>query len=194
VIGIKKAALWLRVSDDQQDEANQAAALEQFCSRHGYEIARRFELHDVSAWKQGNPGAEHKAAVKEALAGAWRGEYHALVVWALDRLTRQGAEDTLRLVRELAERGCTLYSVQEPWLNTTPAIRDVLVAFARWNAQQESARKSERVKAGMARAKVKGATIGGRKAGARDSQKRDTAGYRARWERERATKAAAAGG
>jgi len=53
-----------------------------------------------------------------------------LVAWSLDRLTREGAEGALRLVRQLRERGCTLMTVQQPWLNGTPEIQDVLLAFA----------------------------------------------------------------
>jgi DNA invertase Pin-like site-specific DNA recombinase len=57
----------------------------------------------------------------------------------LDRITREGAEGALRLIRQLRERGCTLVSVQESWLNGSPEVQD---SFAGWMAQQESARHS----------------------------------------------------
>ncbi len=38
------------------------------------------------------------------LADAHRGEFSVLVVWAVDRLCRQGIEELLRLIRELRER------------------------------------------------------------------------------------------
>ena len=46
-----------------------------------------------------------------------------------------------------------MVSVKESWLNGSPEIQDVLVAFAGWMAEQESARRSERIKAGLARRK-----------------------------------------
>ena len=67
---------------------------------------------------------------------AYRGEFRVLIVWALDRLTRGGAEDALRLIRQFRERGCIIVSIQETWLNGNPEIQDSLVAFAGWMAQQ----------------------------------------------------------
>jgi hypothetical protein len=72
----------------------------------------------------------------------------------------KGAEDALRLIRQFRERGVTLVSVQEPWLNSSPEITDVLVGFAGWMGQQESARCSERIKAGIARRAAEGGHTG----------------------------------
>jgi DNA invertase Pin-like site-specific DNA recombinase len=46
--------------------------------------------------------------------------------------------------------------VRESWLNGSPEVQDVLVAFAGWMAQMESRRKSERIKAGLARRQAEG--------------------------------------
>jgi DNA invertase Pin-like site-specific DNA recombinase len=75
-------------------------------------------------------------------------------------------------------------SVQESWLNNSPQIQDVLVAFAGWMAQQESNRRSERIRAGLARRKAEGKQVG-RQVGAKDKKSRKRSGYVARWERER---------
>jgi DNA invertase Pin-like site-specific DNA recombinase len=100
---------------------------------------------------------------------------------ALDRLTRAGAEETLALLRRFRERGVTVLSVQEPWLNSSPDIADVLVAFHGWIAEQESRRRSERVRAGLARRKAEGKPLG-RQVGATDKKPRKRSGYVARWE------------
>jgi DNA invertase Pin-like site-specific DNA recombinase len=168
---MKDTAAWFRVSGDDQRSDNQIPEVERFCAHHGLRIVRRFVLHD-SAWQNGTGGPEYQAAVREAKASAWAGEFEVVVVWALDRITRLGAEDALRLIREFRERGCTLLSVKEDWLNGSPEIVDVLVAFAGWQAQQESQRRSERVRAGMARAKAEGKVIGGRKLGAKNKPRR----------------------
>jgi DNA invertase Pin-like site-specific DNA recombinase len=160
-----RAAAWCRVSTDEQDAANQHAATAQFCQHHGYEVVRTFTVDD-SAWKDGTGGKEYQAAVAEVMDAAHRGEFNVLVVWALDRLTREGAEGALRLIRRLRERGVTLVSVQESWLNGAPEVQDILVSFAGWMAQQESQRKSERVRAGLERRKAQGLPVG-RAAGSR---------------------------
>ncbi len=177
----KKAAIWARVSTDHQHEENQVPDLERFCAHHGYEITRRYLLSDVSAYN----GA-HRETLKRALDDAWRGEFSVIVVWALDRITREGAEGALRIIRQFRERGCVVLSVQESWLNGSPEVQDVLVAFAAWIAQQESARRSERIKAGLARRRAEGKPVGGRKPGSKDRKPRQTAGYVAAWERRRA--------
>jgi len=72
-----------------------------FCEAHGLRV-REFRFAD-SAWKGG--GAEYKTALTEALDAAWGGEFTAIVVWSLDRITRSGAEGALRFVRTFRERG-----------------------------------------------------------------------------------------
>lgn len=174
-LGMAKAAVWIRVSTSHQDTANQLPAIEQFCQHRGYEIVRTFVVSD-SAWQGGKPGGDYRAALKEAMAAAHRGEFGVVVCWALDRLTREGAEGLLRLLREFDERGCTVMSVQEDWLSGSPTIRDVMVAFAGWTARQESDRRSERIKAGLEKRKAAGHTLG-RPAGAKDRRKRSSRGY-----------------
>jgi DNA invertase Pin-like site-specific DNA recombinase len=169
------AAVWLRVSTDDQETDNQVPDIERFLAHHGYTEARRFVVDD-SAFKDDTGGPEYRAKLQAALDGAWRGQYRVIVVWALDRITRLGAEAALRLVRQFRERGVTLLSVQESWLNSSPEITDVLVAFAGWTAQQESKRRSGRIRAGIARRKAQGGHVG-RKSGARDAKPRRTAGY-----------------
>ncbi len=175
-----KAAIWLRVSTTEQDESNQLPALERFAAHHGHEITTTYELEE-SAWNGGN--GVYKTTLQRALDDAWQGKFSVIIVWALDRLTRDGAEGALRIIRMFRERGCTVVSVQESWLNGSAEVQDVLVAFAGWMAQQESARRSERVKAGIAKRRAAGLPVGGRKPGSKDKAPRDPRGYEAAWAR-----------
>lgn len=84
------------------------------------------------------------------LDDAHRGEFSVLVVWAVHRLCHQGIEELLRLIRELRERNVSLVSHQEPWLNGTDATTELLAAVAAWVARQESVRRSERIRTGLA--------------------------------------------
>jgi len=184
------AAVWRRVSTDEQRSENQVPEVERFASHHGYTITTTYALDD-SAWNGGKENSEYRAALKRALDDAWRGEFKVLIVWSLDRLTRGGAEDALRLLRQFRERGCTVVSVQESWLNGSAEVQDVLIAFAGWMAKQESDRKSARIKAGLAAKKARGEAVG-RQAGATDKKPRKRSGYVARWERERTARETAA--
>jgi DNA invertase Pin-like site-specific DNA recombinase len=116
------AALWLRVSTDEQDSGSQLPDLLQFTAHRGYAEAVRYELDD-SAWRDDTGGPLYRATIAQALADAHAGKFKVLIVWALDRITRLGAEDALRLIRQFRERGVTVLSVQEPWLNAAPRLR-----------------------------------------------------------------------
>lgn len=177
------AGVWIRVSTGHQDTENQLPDITSFAAHHAYVITQRYQVSE-SAWQGGKAGGEYQAELKRALDDAWAGEFSVLIVWALDRITREGAEGTLRIIRQLRERGCILVSVKEPWLNSSPMVQDVLVAFAGWMAQMESARRSERIKAGLERRKAQGKPVG-RQPGAADARPRRRSGYVARWERER---------
>ena len=58
-------------------------------------------------------GGIYKATLQQALDDAWKGKFSVLIIWSLDRLTRGGAEDALRVLRQFRQRGCTVVCVQE---------------------------------------------------------------------------------
>ncbi len=134
----------------------------------GYRETERYVVKD-SGWE---PGPEYKAELARLLADAHAGRFSVVVVWAADRLSREGIEPLLAIVRKLRAAGVAVVSVQEPWLDTTnPAVAELLLAIMAWLAQQESTRRSEQTKAGMARARAAGIHVG-RPAGARDKRPR----------------------
>jgi putative DNA-invertase from lambdoid prophage Rac len=175
-----RAAVWLRVSTGHQETDNQVPDVKRFAAHHGYDVAETYTVSE-SAWNGGKDGGEYRRTLKQALDDAHAGKFSVLIVWALDRITREGAEGALRIIRQFRERGCTVVSVKESWLNGSPEIQDVLVAFAGWMAQQESARRSGRIKAGLARRKAEGLAVG-RQPGATDKRARKRSGYVAAWE------------
>ncbi|HUC36935.1 MAG TPA: recombinase family protein [Acidimicrobiales bacterium] len=183
------AALWIRVSTTHQTTENQVPDLERFTEHHGYATTERYELSE-SAWNGGTEGGEYRATLQRALDDAWQGKFNVLAVWALDRITREGADGALRIIRQFRERGCTVVSVKESWLNGSPEIQDVLVAFAGWVAEQESRRRSERIRAGLERRRAEGKPVGGAvsKRG-RDRKPRRTEGYKQAWARRKLVEA-----
>ena len=95
-----RCAIWARVSTGDQETANQLAALRAEADRRGLEVAAEYVLEGVSAWT----GA-HREQLRQALDDARAGRFEVLLVWALDRLERGGIEPTLRVMRQLRERG-----------------------------------------------------------------------------------------
>ena len=79
-----------------------------------------------------------------------------IIVWALDRLSREGPLRVLALIDSLHRSGIKLVSVQESWTETAGDFSPVLLAITAWVAEWESKRKSERTRAGIARAQVNG--------------------------------------
>jgi len=186
--GAVRAAAWYRVSTGHQDTDNQVPDVEHFAAHHGYELAGTYTVSD-SAWKNGG-GAEYKAALQQALDDAWAGKFSVLIVWALDRIVRNGAEEALRIFRQFHERGCTVVSVKESWLNGSPEVQEILIAFGGWMAKRESDRRSERIKIGLNKRAAQGKPVG-RQPGSTDKGKRKRSGYVAAWEDGGARRAAA---
>ena len=175
-----KAALWIRVSTGHQTGENQLPELEKFAEHHGYELVERYQVAE-SAWNGGKDAGEYQKTLQKALDDAWQGKFSVLIIWALDRITREGAEGALRILRRFRDRNCSVVSVKESWLNGSSEVQDVLVAFAGWMAAQESTRRSERIRAGLARRKAEGKSVGGRVRGSKDKAPRRTDGYKQAW-------------
>lgn len=147
-----KAAIYIRVSTSDQDPRNQLPALRAIAKQRGHEVVEVIE-ETMSGAKQARPG------LTRLQAGAHRGAYQVVLVWAIDRLGRSmlAVMDTVRV---LDGYGVQVVSHQEAWLDTSGPTRPLLLAIFSWAAEQERARIIERTKAGMARARKEGKAIG----------------------------------
>lgn len=144
----RRAVLLGRVSttDKGQSTETQLAALREAAKRQGWQVVEEIPL-ELSGWSD-------KAADevrRRALQPIREGRADTLMVWALDRVTRRGIEAALSLLRELEEHlGGAFYSLQEPFLSTAAGngqTRQLILSLLAWVAEQESAHRSERVKA-----------------------------------------------
>jgi len=188
-----RAAIWARVSTADQQTENQLEVLRAWATRRDLDVVAELVTED-SAWAgakaQNGKGAAFDKARTALINGARLGEYDVVLVWAIDRLSRRGIEDTLATMRQLYGHGCDLWSHQEPWLVTSePHMRELLVSFMAWFAQAESQRRSERIRAGLARRKARGEPVGGavsRRGKDKRPGSRPRNGYVRAWERRRA--------
>ena len=104
----RRARLWLRVSNLDQQIENQRIALKSLCDQRGYTVDREYVADGVSAWT-----GDQRALLATALADARAGRVDVLVVLGLDRITREAAAEILRLTAEIRTVGVGIGPFQE---------------------------------------------------------------------------------
>jgi putative DNA-invertase from lambdoid prophage Rac len=82
-----------------------------------------------------------------------------IVVWKLDRAFRSVADGATTL-QSLRSCGCGIRSLQEPWIDTTTAIGEAMYHITLAWAQLEKKQLTERVRAGLDRARAEGKRLG----------------------------------
>lgn len=138
-----------------QDTENQIVQLRGYAATQGWEIAAEFV--DRKSGKSGD-----RDQFKELFEAAERKEFAIVLVWALDRFTREGILGTFNYIERLDKAGCKFCSLTEEHFRTTGQQGEIMIALAAWMAKQERIRISDRTKAGLAIARTKG-RVGGRK-------------------------------
>jgi DNA invertase Pin-like site-specific DNA recombinase len=150
-----RGALYVRVSTKEQTTENQERELRQWAQRLGLEV--------VAVYADTMSGARSdRAALAGVLTAAHRREFDVLLVWALDRVSREGIGRMVGYVEQLRTAGIRVLSHQEPWLDTGGPVGELVLAIFAWVAKQERERIGERVRAGQTRARAKGVHIGRR--------------------------------
>jgi DNA invertase Pin-like site-specific DNA recombinase len=135
-----KAGIWLRVSTGGQDEANQLPDVERHCYERGYDVTRRYKVHDRSAFK-----GEQDKALNAMLHDMRTGEIQVVVCWHSDRVERRGVEAMFKLLREIKEAGGKIEAVLEPQLGEMDMSGTAITALSAIMSNQESVKKSERM-------------------------------------------------
>lgn len=140
------------VADKGQDVENQLIQLREYCNRQNWKI---LEYMDQQTGKHGE-----RDAFKQLFEDASRRKFDVVVVWALDRFTREGVYETFDYVRKLTLNGVQFESYTEAHFRTTGPAGELMLAVAAWIAKQERLRISERTKVGMERASSAGIHCG----------------------------------
>ena len=149
-----KAALYLRISTDKQELENQLEPLKKFAKGRGLKVVQVYR--DMATGKNSN-----RPALNKMLKDAHRHAFDVIIVWALDRLSREGMSRTVQLIEMLERMGIGVISYSEPYLDTTNELaRNILLAVVSTLAKAERERISERTKAGLARVKRFGKKLG----------------------------------
>jgi len=177
----KRAVLYLRVStiDKNQDPENQKNPLLDFAKGLGYEVVGEYVDY-------ASGGSANRPQFQKMMKDAQQHKFDIVLVWALDRFSREGIRSTVKYLDTLKLNNVALKSFQEGWLDTSDeGVGELILYIFSWVAEQERKRLSERTKAGMAKAKANGKPIGKR---GKDKNGRKKSGYYLRWEKARKIK------
>jgi DNA invertase Pin-like site-specific DNA recombinase len=149
-----RAAIYLRVSRDDQTTENQRLVLARVAEHRGWLIVQTYADQGISGAK----GREQRPAFDAMLKDAVRRRYDILLVWSIDRLGRS----VLHVANALAEldaAGIRLYCDREGIDSSTPMGRAMIQMASVFGEQERSILRS-RVLAGLERVRAQGGRLG----------------------------------
>ena len=155
-----RAAIYARVSTSlklgRQNPDTQLLPLRQFVEAHAWKLTREY-VDDISAVKE-------RPRYSAMLAAARRREFDVVVVVRLDRIFRS-MKEFVNVIQSMSRYGvrfiCTDQPIDTDRNDPAGALLMTIIAAV---AEFERNLISERVKAGLARAKAQGKKLGGSKA------------------------------
>lgn len=147
-----RAALYARVSTEDQDEALQLDALKRLAEYREWEVIGAWVDHGVSSRQKTRAGLE---AMLEACR---KGEVDVVAVWRFDRFARSTLELTLAL-DEFNALGINFVSVTEAIDTSTPTGKMVFTVIGAM-AEFERSIIAERTRAGIQAAVARGSKPG----------------------------------
>jgi DNA invertase Pin-like site-specific DNA recombinase len=149
-----KAALYARVSTDEQTTENQLLELRAAAKRLGWVVVSEFVDHGIS----GARGRGGRPQLDAMLKGVARKDFDIVASWSVDRLGRS-LIDLVGLLQEMHAVGVDLYLHQQGINTTTPAGKAMFQMMGVF-AEFERSMIRERVKSGLDRARVSGTKSG----------------------------------
>ncbi len=153
-----RIAIYARVStsDKGQDTENQLRELRQFVSNKTAESwTLAGEYVDQASGKSAN-----RPEFQRLFRDAAERRFDLVLFWSLDRFSREGVVETLQHLERLKSNGISWWSFKEEFLRSVGPFADAVLAIIACIAKQERIRLSERVKAGLDRARSQGKVVG----------------------------------
>jgi DNA invertase Pin-like site-specific DNA recombinase len=150
-----RVAIYGRVStrDKGQEVENQLAQLREFAVRQGWTICCEYADRESGANRD-------RIEFQEMFRDAAHRRFDLLLFWSLDRFTREGVLETLTHLNRLTGAGVGYRSFTEPYFDSCGIFKDAVISILATIAKQERIRLSERVRAGLARARGRGKRLG----------------------------------
>lgn len=151
---MKRAALYVRVSTDQQTTENQLLVLNEVAQRSGWTVVHIFADEGIS----GSKGRDQRPGFNALHKAIARRDIDIVAAWSVDRLGRS-LPDLVGFLSDIQARGCDLYLHQQAIDTSTPSGR-MLFQMLGVFAEFERAIIASRIVAGQARARAKGVKFG----------------------------------
>ena len=151
---MKRAAIYARVSTDQQSVENQLQALHEVAARSGWTVVQVFTDEGISGAK----GRDQRPGFDALLKAVARREIDITMSWSVDRLGRS-LSDLVGFLSDLQAQGCDLFLHQQA-LDTSTASGRMLYGLLSLFADFERSMIASRVQAGVDRARAKGVRFG----------------------------------
>ena len=151
---MKRAVLYLRVSKQDQSIENQRSELERVANARGWRIVGTFKDEGIS----GAFGREVRAQYDAMLKQGVQAKYDVVMAWDVSSLSRS-LSDLVSTLDDLHACGIDLYLHQQAVDTTTPAGKAMFQMCGVF-AEFERGMLSERVKAGLNRARAEGKILG----------------------------------
>lgn len=139
----KRAAIYTRLSKDRPEErsrADQEADCRALLAAKGYEVVATF-----TDLESGYRRTAKRPGYQALLDGLAAGDFEAVAVWKLDRLTRQGIRQLAPLLDVLDATGAKLLSVHDS-IDTSTAMGEGMLGVIASMAKAESENISVRTK------------------------------------------------
>lgn len=148
-----RAAIYARVSTDTQTTENQLIQLRAWASELGYDLVAEY-VDCESGARDDRPG------LQKLLSDGNRRRFQTVLFWSLDRLTRGGVARTLAILQQFSARGLKFRSLQQDFIDTDGPFGELLIAVFAALADIERRQHAERTRAGLQRARLRGAHFG----------------------------------
>jgi len=157
-----KVAIYCRVSKDEKEKSNryqepenQLEPLKEFCKSMKWDV--KFVFIDKKSGADSN-----RPEFKKMLAEARQHHFDLLLVWSLDRFSREPLLNTLSYLQQLKQHNIYLKSYTENIDTREGGTQELIMVILMWLAQEERNKISRRTKAGIQRLKNIGQYKGGR--------------------------------
>src|SRR5579859_6793648 len=146
-----RAALYVRVSTDQQNTEGQERELNAYAKNRGWEVTRIYR-DKISGAKGSRP------ALNELMLDAGKRKLDTVLVWKFDRFARS-VSHLLQALETFRTVGIEFVSLSEQVDTSTPTGKMVFTVLGAV-AELERSLIAERVRAGLRHAKAKGTRLG----------------------------------
>jgi len=185
-----KCAIYVRVSTEEQDVQNQLEPLVNFSKSLQFKVVEIYEDKMSGA-------VTKRPRFQQMLKDARLRRFDTILVWSLDRFSRESTLNTLTYIEKLKKYKVNLRSLQESWMDIGDSgAGELILMVMSWVARRERERISERTKSKLDMYKRQLEEQGffinkkgkkcyslGRPKGSKDENPRNNLGYLKRWEK-----------